>query len=132
MDAPPSTQFSSGGFSRSRILSADTMLKEMRKRKFQKETDLSDETMVERWVENHYFQFFSGESVSQWNFPCHPTDLVYFRKRIGEEGVEKILKVSIELHGKRDREKEVLVDHFSGENCYLETILEPCFSGSTI
>ena len=63
--------------------------------------NLSDETIVERWVENPYFQFFSGESIFQWNFPCHPTDLVYFRKRIGEEGVEKIFKVSIELHGKR-------------------------------
>ncbi|MCJ7581560.1 MAG: IS5 family transposase [Candidatus Aminicenantes bacterium] len=71
--------------------------------------NLSDETIVQRWVENPYFQFFSGESVFQWDFPCHPTDLVYFRKRIGEEGVEKILKVSIELHAKRAKEKEVLV-----------------------
>jgi IS5 family transposase len=72
--------------------------------------NLSDETIVERWVENPYFQFFSGESVFQWNFPCHSTDLVYFRKRIGEEGVEKIFKLSIDLHGKRAKEKEVLVD----------------------
>lgn len=72
--------------------------------------DLSDETIVERWVENPYFQYFSGESVFQWHFPCHPTDLVYFRKRIGEQGVEKILKVSIDLHGKRAKEREVLVD----------------------
>jgi IS5 family transposase len=72
--------------------------------------NLSDETIVERWVENPYFQFFSGKSVFQWNFPCHPTDLVYFRKRIDEEGVEKIFKVSMDLHGKRAKEKEVLVD----------------------
>jgi len=72
--------------------------------------DLSDESSVERWVENPYYQFFSGETVFQWEFPCHPTDLVYFRKRIGEEGVEKIFKVSIELHGKKAKEAEVLVD----------------------
>ena len=72
--------------------------------------NLSDESMVDRWVENPYFQFFSGETVFQWGFPCHPTDLVYFRKRIGEEGVEKIFKVSIKLHGKRAKEKEVVVD----------------------
>jgi IS5 family transposase len=72
--------------------------------------NLSDETIVERWIENPYFQFFSGESLFQWNFPCHPTDLVYFRKRIGEDGVEKIFQVSIELHGKKAKEKEVLVD----------------------
>jgi len=72
--------------------------------------NLSDESMVDRWVENPYFQFFSGETVFQWSFPCHPTDLVYFRKRIGEEGVKKIFQVSIDLHGKKAKEKEVLVD----------------------
>lgn len=72
--------------------------------------NLSDESIVEQWVENPYYQFFSGQSLFQWKFPCHPTDLVYFRKRIGEEGVKKILKISIELHGKKAREQEVLVD----------------------
>ena len=72
--------------------------------------NLSDESIVERWVENPYYQFFSGETLFQWEFPCHPTDLVYFRKRIGEEGVKKILKVSIDLHGRKAREREVLVD----------------------
>ena len=38
--------------------------------------NLSDETIVERWMENPYVQFFSGERVFQWQFPCHPTDLV--------------------------------------------------------
>jgi len=56
------------------------------------------------------FSFFSGETVFQWKFPCHSTDLVYFRKRIGKEGVKKILKVSIDLHGKRAKEREALVD----------------------
>ena len=72
--------------------------------------NLSDESMVDRWAENPYFQFFSGETFFQWNFPCHSTDLVYFRKRIGEEGVKKIFQVSIDLHGKKAKEKEVLVD----------------------
>jgi len=53
---------------------------------------------------------FSGETVFQWSFPCHPTDLVYFRKRIGKEGVKKIFQVSIDLHGKKAKEKEVVVD----------------------
>lgn len=72
--------------------------------------NLSDESMVERWIENPYFQFFSGETVFQWSFPCHSTDLVYFRKRIGREGVKKIFQVSIDLHGKKAKEKEVVVD----------------------
>jgi hypothetical protein len=52
---------------------------------------LSDESVVRIWVENPYFQIFSGETVFQWGRPCHPTDLVYFRKRIGEEGFERIM-----------------------------------------
>ena len=72
--------------------------------------NLSDEVVVERWVENPYYQFLSGEEFFQWEFPCHPTDLVYFRKRIGEDGAKKILQVSIDLHGKKAKEPEVLVD----------------------
>jgi len=72
--------------------------------------NLSDETIVKPWIENPCFQFFSGETVFQWSFPCHSTDLVYFRKRIGEEGVKKIFQVSIDLHGKKAKEKEVFVD----------------------
>lgn len=72
--------------------------------------NLSDEAVVERWIENPYYQFFCGEVFFKWEFPCHPTDLVYFRKRIGEKGVEKILQASIELHGAKAKEKEVLID----------------------
>ena len=72
--------------------------------------NLSDESVVERWVENGYYQYFCGETFFQWDFPCHPTDLVYFRKRIGEKGVEKILQVSIDLHGSKAKEREILID----------------------
>lgn len=72
--------------------------------------DLSDEVVVERWVQNPYYQYFCGEKEFQWNFPCDPSDLVYFRKRIGAKGCEKILKISIQLHGRKALEKEILVD----------------------
>ena len=65
---------------------------------------------MEEWVENPYFQFFCGEVFFRWEFPCCPTDLVYFRKRIGKKEVQNILEVSIKFHGKKAREKEVLVD----------------------
>lgn len=72
--------------------------------------NLSDESVIERWLENVYYQHFCGETCFQWEFPCHPTDLVYFRKRIGEKGIEKILEVSIALHGDKAQEREVLID----------------------
>jgi IS5 family transposase len=71
---------------------------------------LGDETVVEQWLQNPYWQYFSGENLFQWKFPVEPSDLVHFRKRIGIKGVEKILEVSIRLHGKSSKEKDVVVD----------------------
>ena len=56
---------------------------------------LSDENLVEVWSENLYFQYFSGEQFFQPKIPCVPTELVAFRQRIGEPGVELILQESI-------------------------------------
>lgn len=72
--------------------------------------NLSDESVVERWVENGYYQYFCGEKFFQWKFPCHPTDLVLFRKRIGEKGIQRIFQVSIDLHGTKAKEHELLID----------------------
>ena len=57
----------------------------------------SDENVVERWVENGYWQFFCGYDYLQWELPIHPSSLVRFRKRVKKEGVEKILKYSVQL-----------------------------------
>ena len=79
--------------------------------------NLSDEQLVlERWEMNDYFQYFSGEQHQRWGAPCAPSDLVYFRKRIGKEGAEKILKRSIENHGKHSQEPHVSVDTTAQEN----------------
>jgi IS5 family transposase len=60
--------------------------------------NLSDENLVEQWAENIYFQYFSGEQFFQSNIPCVPTELVAFRQRIGEPGVELILQESIRVN----------------------------------
>ena len=63
--------------------------------------NLGDETVVPQWVQNPYWQYFWGMKEFQWDVPCDPSDLVYFRKRIGSEGVQQILEVSTQLHGKK-------------------------------
>jgi len=65
--------------------------------------NLSDENLVEQWGENIYFQHFSGEQHFQPNIPCVPTELVAFRQRIGEAGVELILKESIRVNEPDDK-----------------------------
>ena len=54
--------------------------------------NLSDDSVVEQWAENNYYQYFSGENFFSAHAPCVATELVEFRKRIGTEGVELILK----------------------------------------
>jgi len=72
--------------------------------------NLSDETLIQRWVQNPYYQVFTGEVEFQWQLPCDPSDMTYFRKRIGNEGFEKILAVSIHLHGDKIQEDEMCID----------------------
>lgn len=60
--------------------------------------DLSDENMVEQWAENCYYQYFSGLEKFTPKRPCVPSELVAFRKRIGEAGAELILKESIRVN----------------------------------
>ena len=56
--------------------------------------NLSDESVVEQWAENAYYQYFGGEQLFSVKPPCVATELVEFRKRIGEEGVELIFRIS--------------------------------------
>ena len=71
----------------------------------------SDESVLERWLENPYWQYFCGELYFQHELPFDRTELIKFRQRIGEHGAEKILKVSIHLFGAREiKENEVLID----------------------
>jgi IS5 family transposase len=57
---------------------------------------LSDEAVVERWVENPYWQYLCGEEFFRHTLPCHPTSLTKWRHRIGEEGCEWMLSVTIQ------------------------------------
>lgn len=72
--------------------------------------NVSDETVCENWVQNPYYQYFCGEANFQWNFPCDPTDLVLFRRRIGTEGAEKVLAESIRIMGIDGQSDRVLMD----------------------
>ncbi len=65
--------------------------------------NVSDEGVVEGYLENPYWQYFCGNEYFEHEFPCDPTSLVKWRKRIGSEGVEKFLEETI-LLGQREGE----------------------------
>jgi transposase, IS5 family len=71
----------------------------------------SDEELVEVWRQNPYYQYFTGGIYFEWDLPCDASDLVHFRKRVGEKGALEIFKLSVELHqSKISSAKEVLID----------------------
>lgn len=56
----------------------------------------SDESLVERWAQDVYFQFFSGQVYFEPRLPCDPAQISRFRRVLGEAGVEQLLKTTIE------------------------------------
>ena len=58
--------------------------------------NLSDEELVVRWSENVLWQFFSGMAYYEHRLPCDPTQIGRFRRDLGEEGLEQLLKATID------------------------------------
>jgi IS5 family transposase len=72
--------------------------------------NLSDENVVLQWKRNPYYQYFCGYNDYTPSLPCDSTELVKFRQRIGKSGVEKIFKMSVQLHRSASEEKRVIID----------------------
>ena len=57
---------------------------------------LSDEELVVRWSENIVWQFFSGIACYEHRLPCDATQIGRFCRDLGEEGLERLLKATID------------------------------------
>lgn len=69
--------------------------------------NVSDEMVVSQWSENAYYQYFCGGLEFMPKQPYDASELVHFRNRIGEEGMELILAERIRVNTDHDDE-----DHF--------------------
>ena len=58
--------------------------------------DLSDEEVCVRWSENVLWQFFSGQTYYEHRLPCDATQIDRFRRELGEEGLEQLLKATVD------------------------------------
>ncbi len=75
----------------------------------------SDESVVAKWVENPYWQYFCGEETLQHQLPCHPSSLGNWRRRVGVDGLEKLLsqviKIAMQCEALSPQDvKQVIVD----------------------
>ena len=58
--------------------------------------DLSDEDVVAAWVENPYWQRFSGMKYFQHQVPIDPSSMTRWRQRLGDAGADQMLRATIE------------------------------------
>ena len=58
--------------------------------------NLSDEEVCQRWSENVLWQFFSGQTYYEHRLPCDATQIGRFRRDVGEEGLELLLKATVD------------------------------------
>ena len=65
----------------------------------------SDESIIERWIENPYWQYFCGYEYMQHGFPIHPTSMVKWRRRVGADRMELLLAETLST---AKREKHTL------------------------
>ena len=68
--------------------------------------NISDESIVEQWSENAYYQYFCGMDQFCVMPPCTPSELVHFRHRIKEEGdnlkfFQEISQLSVDITRKK-------------------------------
>ncbi len=58
--------------------------------------NLGDEDVLLGWIENPYWQYFSGMKYFEHELPIHPSSMTRWRKRVGANGAEELLKQTIE------------------------------------
>ena len=56
---------------------------------------LSDEVVVEQWIENPYWQYFCGGEYFEHEYPLDASSLTNWRKRVGEAGMETLLSETL-------------------------------------
>ena len=80
----------------------------------------SDESVVSRFIENSYWQYFCGLEHFTHKAPCHSTSLVKWRARVGMKGCEVMLAETIDV-AKRAK----LVTTESLAEVYIDTTVQP-------
>lgn len=95
--------------------------------------NLSDESLVEQWSENAYYQYFCGMQEFTPSVPCASSELVHFRKRIGKEGIELIFQESIRVNNEDDEDRHhdtAFIDSTVQERISLIPRMQSCIRRS--
>jgi len=80
----------------------------------------SDESVVAKWVENPYWQYFCGERDFQHEFPIEPTSMVKWRRRIEKKGLNQLLEESIKAGLKAGALQQKDLKHINVDTTVME------------
>ncbi|MGA1847684.1 IS5 family transposase [Deferribacter abyssi] len=77
--------------------------------------NMSDVEVLNRWLENPYWQYFTGEKVFQKELPIDSSSMTKFRKRLKEKELDELLSETIRVgfsegYLKKEDISEVAVD----------------------
>jgi IS5 family transposase len=70
----------------------------------------SDESLIQEYIRNPYYQAFCGATGYNTVPPCHPSKLSIFREKIGQRGAEIILAASACAYGLEAFDDIVIID----------------------
>ena len=59
--------------------------------------DLSDESVLQGFLENPYWQYFCGFEYFQHRLPTDPSNMTRFRERAGDKGIELMLHALLKI-----------------------------------
>lgn len=81
--------------------------------------NLSDEETVYRWVENPYWQYFSGEEYFRHDLPIDPSSMTRWRKRLSAKGMEALLEETIKTGFRTGMSTPIFFFRFSPIGLFL-------------
>lgn len=66
----------------------------------------SDEMIVQKFVENPYYQYFCGNEYFEHSLPINPSSMTRFRRRMGKETIEELFKEILKSANRSEQLKE--------------------------
>lgn len=80
----------------------------------------SDEIIVQKFVENPYYQFFCGNEYFEHSLPIDSSSMTRFRKRMGKETIEELFKETVTSAERSNQLKEKDFEHLNVDTTVQE------------
>jgi IS5 family transposase len=85
----------------------------------------SDESLIARWVENPYWQYFCGFTHLQHDCPIHPTSMTKWRQRVGVERLQTLLQETIVIAQRQGYVRQQELAHVTVDTTVQEKNITP-------